>query len=247
MEREQILKHIYDSWVNCSRCHLCQERNNVVPGWGSPYARVMLIGEGPGENEDRLGKPFVGRAGDLLVQYLAGISADPQVVATHEAMKHAPKPEEREARRSELYELLCEDYYLTNIIACRPPENRDPAAAEIEACRQRVIDLIYLIDPLVIIAIGGIALQSLLGRKISIVSKRGELYDMEMPGRLVKYRIPVMATLHPAYLARRADFSDAQGECAKTYDDYLKVMEIHDELLYRHYGVAKPKRPLKED
>ena len=246
-DRNQALQFIYNNWFSCTRCNLCRERHNVVPGWGSPWAHIMIVGEGPGEMEDKCGRPFMGRAGDLQDQYLAGVSASQVVVATHEALVAASTQEERDSRRAELHELLCDEYYMTNVIACRPPDNRDPAADEITACRQRLIDLIYVIDPVLIVAVGGIALSTLIGKKISITSKRGELYDMEMQGRLVSYRIPVMATLHPAYLARTADWKDPHGECTKTYKDWLRVMKIYDELRYRHFGVDKPKRPLKED
>lgn len=247
IDRSQTLQYIYNNWFGCTRCNLCQTRTNVVPGWGNPWAHIMIVGEGPGVREDAMGLPFMGRAGELLDQYLAGVSTNQVVVATHEAMASATSPEECEARHLELHGLLLDEYYMTNVIACRPPDNRDPAPAEIAACNQRLIDLIYVVDPILIVAVGGIALSTLIGKHVSITSKRGQIYDMEMPGRLINYRIPVMATLHPAYLSRTADWKDPRGECASTYKDWLAVMQIYDELRLRHYGVEKPKRPLKED
>ena len=103
-ERRVALEQIAAEVRVCTRCRLSQGRTNAVPGEGNPDTEVMFVGEGPGFNEDKLGRPFVGRAGDLLVKLLASIGW---------------------AR---------EDVFITNVVKCRPPDNRDPLPDEMAAC-----------------------------------------------------------------------------------------------------------------
>lgn len=109
---------------NCSNCSLSQTRSNAVPGEGSTEADFVFIGEGPGFYEDRDGKPFVGQAGKLLDEMLASIS------------------------------LKREDVYITNMVKCRPPNNRDPLPIEIESCRPFLDQQIQMIDPKVLVTLG---------------------------------------------------------------------------------------------
>ena len=103
--------------LSCQKCSLCQTRTHVVFGMGTPHAEVMFIGEGPGRNEDEQGLPFVGRSGQLLDKYLAAIH------------------------------LKREDIFITNIVKCRPPENRDPTPQEWEACMPYLREQFRLIRP----------------------------------------------------------------------------------------------------
>jgi len=108
----------------CTRCRLATERTNAVPGEGHPDTEVVLIGEGPGANEDRLGRPFVGRAGDLLVRLLAMLGW----------------------RREEVF--------ITNVVKCRPPDNRDPEPDEIDACLPYLRRQLEVLDPALIVTLG---------------------------------------------------------------------------------------------
>ena len=109
---------------SCTRCTLSQKRTNAVPGEGSRNAEIMFIGEGPGFNEDRDGRPFVGPAGKLLDEMLASI------------------------------DLKREDVYITNVIKCRPPNNRDPLPGEIESCKPYLDKQIELIAPRIVVMLG---------------------------------------------------------------------------------------------
>lgn len=246
MDKNQYLSAMYQGWSGCTACGLCQDRQQIVFGYGNPNAQVMIIGEAPGENEDRQGLPFIGAAGQLLDQYLAYVSCRDEVQDTVETMNKLRNEEDRYAYRRKLRELLLEDYYFTNVVMCRPPENRDPIPKELDACRARLIEQIYTVDPVIIVTAGSIATTALVGKKVSITSQRGELLDVEIPGRILPVRYPLMPVLHPSYLLRSNDFRQKGGNGTKTYNDFVRVMEIVDAFNLRHYGIQPPKRPKKE-
>jgi DNA polymerase len=151
---------------DCQRCELCRSRSSIVFGDGNPDAELMFIGEGPGEQEDRQGLPFVGRAGQLLTQMIEKGIGIP---------------------RSEVY--IC------NIVKCRPPKNRNPLPPEVGACRPFLDGQIEAVAPKVIITLGKPAASLLLDREVAITRLRGSWQS---------YRgIPLMPTLHPAYLLRQ--------------------------------------------
>jgi len=130
----------------CSACGLCQGRTLAVPGTGSRNARLLLLGEAPGADEDRAGEPFVGRAGRLLDQMLLAIGLSRQQV------------------------------YIANVLKCRPPQNRDPAPDELAACRPFLDRQIALLRPQVILALGSFAAQSLLGGDGRVGALRGRVH-----------------------------------------------------------------------
>lgn len=137
------LKEIREEMGDCQRCKLGQNRTNLVFGEGSPQARLMFVGEAPGEEEDLKGRPFVGEAGQLLSRMLNKLG------------------------------LRREDVYITNIVKSRPPRNRDPEADEIEACLPFLVKQIESIQPLVIVTLGRIAAHNLLHTKTPITKLRG--------------------------------------------------------------------------
>lgn len=137
---EQVRAHLGD----CTRCPLSEGRTQIVFGDGNPNADLMFVGEGPGENEDRQGVPFVGRAGELLTKMIeAGL----------------------EIPRSQVY--IC------NIVKCRPPGNRNPLPNEVSACREFLDGQIDAVGPKVIVALGKPASSLLLGRDVAITRERG--------------------------------------------------------------------------
>jgi len=131
---------------DCRRCPLSSGRKTIVFGEGSPEARLMFVGEGPGADEDREGRPFVGRAGQLLNRMINAMGLD----------------------RSQVY--------IANVVKCRPPGNRDPEPVEIQTCLPFLQAQINVISPEVIVGLGRIAVGSLLGRKISLTKTRGSFY-----------------------------------------------------------------------
>lgn len=250
---------LQSAWAHCQGCPLALERRNTVFGHGqtepvplydksgapvSMGGLVMIVGEAPGENEDKYGIPFIGQAGQLLDQYLATASARDDVIEAFEYVSSTQRmPEEDRNRwKSNLKALLLQEYYFTNIVMCHPPENRDPNPKEMEACRARLLEQIYTIDPVFIVAAGKIAAEAIIGKKVSITQARGELMDVEFQGRGTTFRYPVMPVLHPAYLLRKNDFRQVGGDTEKTRDDFIKLMNLVDEYNQRHYGLPKPPR-----
>ncbi len=150
--------------IVCEKCRLAKTRTQVVYGVGNPNADLMFIGEAPGRDEDQQGEPFVGRAGQLLTDII-------------NAMK-----------------LTRDDVYISNVVKCRPPENRNPEPDELDACRPYIRQQVEIIQPKVIVTLGPFALQSLTEKIYSISSVRGQWLDYN--------GVKVMPTYHPAYLLR---------------------------------------------
>jgi uracil-DNA glycosylase len=131
----------------CRACKLCEGRNTVVFGSGNPQAELVVIGEGPGADEDAQGLPFVGRAGQLLTRMLASV------------------------------DLAREEVYITNTVLCRPPNNRNPEADELAACAPFLADKLAVIQPKVILTLGSVATQAMLRTKEPIGKLRGRLHQ----------------------------------------------------------------------
>jgi uracil-DNA glycosylase family 4 len=150
---------------DCTRCKLCKGRKTIVFGEGDPNAVLVFVGEGPGQEEDQQGRPFVGAAGQLLTDIIV------------KGMK-----------------LNREDVYICNIVKCRPPDNRNPEPDEIEACEPFLIKQLQAIRPKMIVALGNVAVKTLLKTKEGITKLRGTWKTYQ--------GIPLMPTFHPAYLLR---------------------------------------------
>lgn len=146
MNKIALLEELAGEIRVCPKCRLAETRINAVPGDGNPNARIMFVGEGPGENEDKQGKPFVGAAGKMLSRLLdsAGISR--------------------------------EDVFITNTVKCRPPQNRVPLADEINACNDWLMAQIALISPKIICPLGSPALKTLIGPEFKISSARCKVF-----------------------------------------------------------------------
>lgn len=173
--------------LSCQKCGLCETRNHVVFGVGNPKAKVMFVGEGPGENEDLQGEPFVGRGGQLLDKMLAAVDLD---------------------RKTNIY--------ITNIVKCRPPHNRDPLPQEQEACIGYLRNQFALLRPKILVCLGRIAAMKLIKPDIKITKEHGIFFE--------KGDTLMMATLHPAALLR----NPAQKPAA--FEDYLNLRAKIDEL-----------------
>jgi uracil-DNA glycosylase len=159
------LAAVRDELGDCTRCKLCKGRKTIVFGEGDPDAVLVFVGEGPGQEEDQQGRPFVGAAGQLLTDIIV------------KGMK-----------------LNRADVYICNIVKCRPPDNRNPEPDEIEACEPFLIKQLQAIRPGVIVALGNIAVKTLLKTKEGITKLRGTWRTYQ--------GIPLMPTFHPAYLLR---------------------------------------------
>jgi DNA polymerase len=166
-------------------CSLKKTATNLVFSDGNPEARLMLIGEAPGADEDRLGKPFVGVSGQLLDRMLAAVGCD---------------------RTNTL---------ITNVLFWRPPGNRTPTPTEITACLPFVERMIEIVDPAVLVLVGGIAAKTMLARSEGIMKLRGRWLEFRTP-RMAR-PVPTIATFHPAYLLR------SPGQKRLAWQDFLAI------------------------
>ena len=162
---------MYDNWEdlensikNCNKCKLCNGRKNIVFGEGNKEADLMFIGEGPGGDEDVQGLPFVGKAGQLMNRAFEGLG------------------------------IKREEIYIANIVKCRPPNNRDPEADEVEVCLNYLRNQVILVKPKVVVLLGRIALKNILGDDYGITASRGKIIE--------KKGIIYIPTWHPAALLR---------------------------------------------
>ena len=169
--KTEITASTTDNWdvlqaevSNCTKCALCATRTQTVFGSGNKHADWMLVGEAPGQHEDEQGLPFVGNAGLLLTEMLRAIG------------------------------LTREEVFITNILKCRPPNNRDPHADEVESCNNYLQRQQKLIQPKIILAVGRIAAQTLLKTDAPLAKLRGKVHTFN--------NTPVVVVYHPAYLLR---------------------------------------------
>ena len=188
--KAELLEPIRERVCACAKCaHLACSRTQTVFGVGNPDADLMFIGEAPGADEDQQGEPFVGRAGQLLTRILKAMNFNR------------------------------DDVYIANILKCRPDMpagsfgNRAPTPTEMQTCRPYLVEQINVIEPKVLVALGAVAVEGLLGT-------RGTM--RELRGRWHAYNtIPLMITYHPAYLLR----NQAPSEKRKVWEDMLLVLE----------------------
>lgn len=165
-----LVQRIQDSWDDCQRCVLSRMgRRNVVIGEGPVPANLMLIGEGPGSSEDKAGRPFVGESGQLMRQLALDVGVDLGLA------------------------------YISNLVACRPPNNRVPMPDEIENCKPRLDALVAVVNPKVVVLVGGTVLMAILG-KSGITRHRGKWVESSWTWKGQSRIIPTMPVLHPAGL-----------------------------------------------
>jgi DNA polymerase len=167
---------------DCKRCKLYRARRTIVFGEGNEKSSLMVIGEGPGYDEDVQGKPFVGRAGQLLTKILQSIN------------------------------LPREEVYITNVVKCRPPQNRNPEPDEIQSCHPFLTKQITVIQPKIICALGTFSAQTLLKTDTKITALRGKLFDLD--------GITVIPTYHPAFLLRNPERK------REVWEDMKKIAEL---------------------
>jgi uracil-DNA glycosylase family 4 len=188
--KAELLAPIRDRVCSCTKCpHLARSRTQTVFGVGNPDADLMFIGEAPGADEDAQGEPFVGRAGQLLTKII-------------KAMGFAR-----------------EDVYIANILKCRPDMpagsfgNRVPTPVEMQTCRPYLLEQIAVIQPKVLVALGAVAVEGLLGMRGTMRELRGRWHSY--------HQMPLMITYHPAYLLR----NQSPSEKRKVWEDMLQVLE----------------------
>lgn len=190
-------EELRENCLNCRRCGLCETRTNVVVGVGNPRSRVMFIGEGPGENEDLQGEPFVGRGGQLLDKMLAAVDLDRKT-----------------------------NVYIANIVKCRPPKNRDPLPEEQEACIGWLRNQVALIRPKIIVCLGRIAAMRIIKPDMKITREHGQFFEKNgtlmmatlHPAALLRNPNQKPAAFED-FLKLREKIDELRLDVAKTYDN----------------------------
>lgn len=172
----------------CSRCALHKTKKNYVPGEGCPKPDIFFIGEGPGDTEDRFGRPFIGKAGQLLDRIIVRMGYSRQSV------------------------------FIGNIVKCRPPNNRNPLKEEVDACLPFLERQIFILKPRVLVCLGKVALDNLLGKPFPISRVRGQKFDYK--------GIPVVATFHPSFILHQKTKGEISSAKWKVWEDMQKVLEI---------------------
>ncbi len=196
---ERRVRNLNEDWIRlkdecagCGKCELCRTRTNLVFGVGNERAEIMLIGEGPGEQEDLQGVPFVGPAGKLLDNMLEMIDLD----------------------RSKVY--------IANIVKCRPPHNRDPKAEEQTACREWLERQIALVGPKLIVCLGRIAACALIDEGFRITREHGQWFDVNGKRMMATYHPSALlrdVSKRPeAFSDLRALRKEIRAVCANTYE-----------------------------
>ncbi len=189
-DRSAELATVHSEILSCTKCELHRNRKNAVPGEGPVDAKIVFVGEGPGQSEDEQGKPFVGAAGKLLTELLESIG------------------------------LKRTDVFITNIVKCRPPNNRAPRKSEIEACNPYLISQIRLIKPQIVCALGTPAIATLLGEEYSATKVHGK----PMP----KGDITILPMYHPAAALYDASLKEVLASDFRILRDLLADTAARD-------------------
>ncbi|MBQ7897121.1 MAG: uracil-DNA glycosylase [Clostridia bacterium] len=185
-DKEKILDGIKSRCLNCTACPLCETRTNVVFGRGNIDADILFIGEAPGEKEDLSGEPFVGAAGKLLDKFLVAVG------------------------------LSENDYYIANIIKCRPPKNRDPKPEEEDACIGFLKEQLMAIKPKIIVCLGRISAKRIIKEDFKITEEHGKWFK--------KGNFLITAVFHPAAILRDPRRKQAELE------DFEKIAEMKNKI-----------------
>jgi uracil-DNA glycosylase family 4 len=193
VSRSASLQQLRCQASSCTGCGLFATRINVVFGEGPYNASIMVIGEGPGEQEDQYGVPFIGRAGQLLTTIM----------------------DQAKIQRNEVY--------ITNVVKCRPPGNRDPETAEKLACSRFLNQQLEIVNPKIVVLVGRIAASAYLGRDVKITKERG----VWLPRRN-ENQPHVMIVLHPSYLLRNKD----DNAMIDTIKDFMEIRRLDNEINY---------------
>ncbi len=193
MQLSQELERVHAQILTCEKCELHKNRNRAVPGEGPTDAKIVFVGEGPGEKEDQEGRPFVGAAGKLLTELLESIGL----------------------KRSEVF--------ITNIVKCRPPNNRPPRQVEIETCNPYLKLQVELINPKIICPLGTPAMKTVMGPEYSATQVHGKPFKQ---GQMI-----VLPMYHPAAALYDPGLKDQLLEDFRVLKDILEGKRSQDQML----------------
>jgi uracil-DNA glycosylase family 4 len=248
--KQEQLAQLYERWYACERCFLGEHReaegcgSDIVFFRGNPNADILLVGEAPGEQEEKTKEPFVGASGQLLNQIIGLTTDDPEIQAEQEwynSVAHTKVNQDRYHKK--LLEYRFNEFGITNVVSCRPPDNRAPTLEEMKKCWERLWNIIYITDPMLIMTFGATALAAVTRKTSALVTKvRGQVFDVSYYGMVGDLTYPVMPLLHPSFLMRSADYKTKDGNFQKTVRDFKSGLHMVDFLRNVNYGTPIPKR-----
>lgn len=186
-DKQKILRIFEEKIKNCTKCELHKSRTKFVFGSGNPYSQILIIGEAPGFEEDKKGEPFVGKAGKLLTSILEEIGINRN-----------------------------KDVFITNVVKCRPPNNRDPKEVEILTCKPYLEFQIKIISPKLIVALGRYS--------AGLLSSRPPEKALQNRGKIIEsiYKIPLLITYHPAAALRNPNLTPIIKSDLEKIKEFLK-------------------------
>ncbi len=182
------LAEVHREILECRRCRLHETKTHYVPGEGSHTPEILFVGEGPGETEDQFGRPFIGKAGQLLDKIIQKMGLSREAV------------------------------FIGNVVKCRPPNNREPLKDEVEACLPFLLRQIAVLRPRVIVCLGKVALNNMLGTSYSMGRIRGQLLSFN--------GIPLVPTYHPAFILHKKDKEDISKAKWEVWEDMQQVLAL---------------------
>ena len=214
--KERELEKLKDKWSGCKACvDLVGSRRSIVFGQGNPDADIFILGEAPGEEEDKYGEPFVGPSGDFIDAILENAKISKRL------------------------------FWFDNIVACHPEDNRGTTTDEKNSCRQRILDTIYIIDPMLIICLGKAAAQAMIGSRSKSIEKMfGKFTKMTIPGKELELEYDAMVLYHPSFILRTESPDDngvfPYGSIAnKEFDFFMDAITAVDTLKEAYYQFEK--------
>jgi DNA polymerase len=248
MNKLEAYNSLKEEWRDCRKCHLHERRisssiHKLVFGYGDVNADLMFIGEGPGRDEEMRGLPFIGRSGGTLQGFLQSFT------------KKGIDPKTREP--GEVPIIPWDKTFVTNVVCCRScdtfiedpkkPERKTvkdkaPSKESMEACRERLLEQIYIVDPFLIVILGGVALKALAGKSAKLKDWIGELMTIKVPGKTKVGDEPrelsysALVTYHPSYINRNLSMEDSSSEslaikCLGHMEFAVKCVEEHRKLI----------------
>lgn len=225
MNKLKLLQNLYEEWENCNRCDLSQTRKRVVFGAGNPDADILIVGEAPGLEEDIKGRPFVGKSGVTLNKFFSAANLDRET-----------------------------DMFITNVVGCRPTmvvendrtgastiENRNPTKIERAACFPRLQQILYIVDPLLVITLGRVPYQALTGKALTMEKCRGVMHTITMRGMHTDVKYPLLPLFHPTFLDSTYNYR-AEGPWGKTAKDFRLACDVIDRLREIYKEIPVPDR-----
>ncbi|MEM1805020.1 MAG: type-4 uracil-DNA glycosylase [Nanopusillaceae archaeon] len=210
MSIKERIEEIANQIKNCKKCQLYKSKTNYVPGEGNPESKIIFIGEAPGSEEDKQGRPFVGKAGKYLTEQI-----------------------------EKILKIRREDIYITNLIKCRPPNNRDPKEEEIKSCSEWLIKQIEEIKPDLIVTLGRYSTKFIMEyfglNFTNILKERGNIYIVKRWNKEI-YIIP---TLHPAAVLYHANWKDLFEKDFEKIKEILENKKIKKQTILEYFNMKK--------